>query len=623
MRGSSLPLLLLALVVVALWWAAWRTFGGADPLNPYTYEELVAFARHESAFYVALLVAESLVTLALLGCAGERIGAFLVARREELLHKPNRTLAALATVGALLALAIAVGVVGLQLTNEDEKTYLFQAQLLQGGRLSIPVLPEAAAFQQPFVVDVAGHWSGQYFWAHPALLTLGSLLRLPWLISAAEVWITIWLSGLAARELTGDDRIGLVTAALVATSPMIVMTGGTLHSANLATVCAAATLWAAVRLDRRFSWSSAAVLGTAIGVASHNRPLDELAILLGIGLLVLAGRGGRLRQAMARFSPALIFLAPFLLLHPLLNHAVSGDYRHNGYWLFNEGHGWNTMGFGRGPFGTQHGVRAAAAKMFSILARCGLFLSGNPMLLLLLAAPLFGVRAAKRAWITIPAVIVTVYFVCYFFYASTPIAPTGPVYFVPLVPVFAFWLAASAIALHDRLGEARPWAVGGGMAVALLAGLLLFWPSELLEFGRMIDQGNQCTTLAGREGITRGLVFVRPKLRRSRSWYWWPPLPRPDFSDPVLFPRTRTLEKDAQVVRAYGRDRPAFLAVCGCAQNPGLVPYDPIAGTVNGQPITEGQKDVFYDWGYPHFPAGMLDWTDYAVSPDLQAYPTD
>ena len=127
--------------------------------------------------------------------------------------------------------------------TEDEKTYLFQAKLLALGRLSIPMPPGAEAFWQPFIVMHDERWSGQYFWAQSALLVAASVVHFPWLVSGVEVGVTVLFTGLLVQEISGDRRAACAAAVVCAMSPMVLLTGATLHNANLA-----ASLWSGLAL---------------------------------------------------------------------------------------------------------------------------------------------------------------------------------------------------------------------------------------------------------------------------------------------------------------------------------------------------------------------------------------
>ena len=270
-----------------------------------------------------------------------------------------------------------------------------------------------------------------------------------------------------------------------------------------------------------------------------------------------------------------MFAVPLLALHPWLNWLISGDIRHNGYWLFNQGHGWITMGFGRGPFGDLHTPSVAAAKMFPIALRLGFYSTGSPVILLALATPLLGVARVPKPRLVVPLTLALAYFTGYFFYASTCIDTTGPVYYVALVPVIACALASGLVALRDTAPTQLTGFIPGAVVCILGVAAVTFWPPELLDFTRAADQAGMCRTVVAKEGLRRALVFVRRPTREITNWAQSPPFPHPDLRDPVLFARAASLAKDAQVVRDYARGTSRLHGIVHRGAIPGPAPLQP------------------------------------------------
>jgi hypothetical protein len=275
-----------------------------------------------------------------------------------------------------------------------------------------------------------------------------------------------------------------------------------------------------------------------------------------------------------------VLTLPAIALHAAINKAVSGSYLRSGYWLFNEGHGWITMGFGPGPFGIVHTVAIAAAKTLTNLVRMAFYSTGTPFVLLALAITLL-VRLPRRARLLGPVAPVLVYVVGYFLYAGAPIVTSGPVYYVALVPVLNAWIALALVAAYDRFtvptGLRR--LIVAFVPAQVLAGLVIFWPPALREMNLQAESASQCETLVQESNLGRALVFVAPGLGAQRSWAGWPPMPSPEFDDEVLYPRQGdTVEEDAAVVRRFGEGRAVHLALCSRVRAPMLIDYDPIAG---------------------------------------------
>jgi hypothetical protein len=565
---------------LALWFGAWKWHGARDPLHGYTFATLVGLYGSEASFYVAVATVQLFVTLGFASFASRRWGLAIDRQFAPLFERPRAAMGALAFLGAVIAFGIALLAVGLHTLNEDEKTYLFQAKLVLLGRLTIDVPPESAQFWQPFIVGTHGKWSGQYFWAQPLFLAGGQAVGLPWIVPPIELAITIYFTGRMVEEVTENARTAVIAAALAATSPLLLFTAGSLHNANLAASCSAVSLYAIARLYRAPNRAATVLLGLSTAVALHNRPLDHGALVFGAAIIASVACGSLPRTVAfaRRLLPAVAITLPFLALHPFINHAISGNAWHSGYWLFNEGQGWTTMGFGRGPFGDPHTPTIAAAKTITSTVRSAFYTFGGPLVFVLPVALTLAPRAPRIILAAI--LVVAVYGVAYFFYAGSPVYTTGPVYYVALVPVLAALVAVSASHVHGKLvaldGYAR--AVPAFLAAHVLAAILVFCPSALLELSSASADAANCD-LAGARVAVNGpaMVFVDIERVPQRSWTGWPPMPSPRFDDHVLFPRTQGPVIDALVFARFGAGRSAYYSTCWHG-SPFVLRYDPATG---------------------------------------------
>jgi hypothetical protein len=569
------PLCASAAICIVLWFFGWKRNAARLPLHAYTPLSLALFAPFEAPFLLTAGVVELVVLAWIAATYFRRPHPWLEQKWSELLERPKAAYGAFAFVAFALGMSVALGIVHLHTMNEDEKTYLFQAWLLLRGGLTVPVPAGAEAFWQPFVVFVDGKWTAQYFWAQPAALALATLVNFPWIVPALELAATVFFTGLLAAEYT-DARAGVIAALLAATSPMLVMTGGTLHNANLSATCAAASLWALVRLSKEQSRSASITLGLATAVALHNRPLDEAALLFGAGILLAVKERRNLPVLLRRLAPAVLVAAPLLALIPFLNRAQSGSFWHSGYWLFNEGKGWKTMGFGRGPFGQAHTVAMAATKTLAALVRVSFFVTGCPVGWLFACLPLLGI-SRKGARAMAPLVVVAVYVASYFFYAASSITPTGPVYYVALAPLLIALIATYAVELFDWLRQTGKERLIPAVLIGQgVAALLIFWPPELLQLARGADDSAKCDALAQVAGIDSGLVFVDIGFKKpAMSWTSRPPFALPPFDAPLLFAPSKGAVEDAKTASRFAGDRPLYFASCIHEDEPTLLSYDP------------------------------------------------
>jgi hypothetical protein len=585
--ASSLVLGLGALVFVALWFSAWELFAGNGPIHGNNSKTVSHLGPQEAPFFIAAALVQGAIGAWATALLARRWPARLDERWRELLVRPDVTYAALGAIAAALALVVGLGVLGAHPITEDEKTYLYQAHLLLQGRLSEPVPPEAVAFWQPFVVNVGDRWSGQYFWGQPAALALGLLVSAPWIIAPIEAAVTVFFTGKLAAEYAGDDRAGVLAAALAALSPIVTLSAGTFHSANLSATCAAVSLWACARLakgpvtiGRR---RAAAALAISVGVALHNRPLDEAALLAGVGVLLLVRFRRDVRGLVRAFGPAVLASLPFVALWLAVNRLAWGGFFTTGYAIFNGGLGWITMGFGTGPFNIKNSPAFAAAKTLSALARLAFYVTGSPIGFALLALPALGVGRSPARGLA-PLVPALFYVAAYFVYAGAPIDPTGPVYYLALAPLLLAWIAVVAVDLHDLCrGAALRRLVPAMVCAQALAALVIFWPAQIAYLRDDVTQAEDCEVTVEKAGIARGLVFVLtgPLWRGTSTWHRRPPFEPPPFDRPLLFAGGRGLAADLAAMHRFAEGRPVYLEHCFSAEKASVLRYDPERHTVS------------------------------------------
>src|SRR4051812_43785128 len=219
-------------------------------------------------------------------------------------------LAAVAGVGLAVRLVYSLAVMGDRTPAGDgRELHLLANVLAQTGR-----------YLQPF----------QYLYPHhtvpttekpplyPAVLAVPSWVGLD---SYAAHRVLSCLLGAAAVVLigmlgrrVGGPRIGPVAAALAALYPALWMLDSSLRSESLYLPLVALVLLLAYRLVDAPTWRRAAALGLAIGLAALTRgEAALLVLLLGVPLLALVPRGGRVRVATALVAGFLVVVGPWLV----------------------------------------------------------------------------------------------------------------------------------------------------------------------------------------------------------------------------------------------------------------------------------------------------------------------
>ena len=133
------------------------------------------------------------------------------------------TLAFLAT--AWISLNVFEGIPHL----EDEFAYVWQAQVISRGELTVPSPPEQKSFLVPFVVDYEGERFGKYPIGWPVVLSFGERAGLRWLVNPLLAGLCVWLTYRLGSKILGTAT-GLLAAGLTTTSPFFLMNSGALLS---------------------------------------------------------------------------------------------------------------------------------------------------------------------------------------------------------------------------------------------------------------------------------------------------------------------------------------------------------------------------------------------------------
>lgn len=231
---------------------------------------------------------------------------------------------------------------------EDEQAYLWQAQAVARGKLTVPIPPGENSFLVPFVVDYNGQRFGKYPPGWPALLGIGVRLGLRAWVNPLLAGLGVWLTYRLGKRTFGEAA-GLLAAGLTLTSPFFLMNSGSLlsHSFGLVLSAAFAMAWLDLFADEPFRrpWLPTLVAGLCLGLMALTRPLTAVAVAAPFGLhgLYLLVRGeAATRRRLLRLGLIVLAMAS---LHFVWQFAVTGDPFINPYTLWWE---YDRIGFGPG-----------------------------------------------------------------------------------------------------------------------------------------------------------------------------------------------------------------------------------------------------------------------------------
>ncbi len=327
---------------------------------------------------------------------------------------------ALAITSAVAARLIAARVLDDVPHVMDEMAYLLEAKRMAAGHLTAPLALPRAAFNMWFVDDRVARF-GIFPPGWPAALALGIRLGLERWTNPLLHLVTVLVVGRAGARI-GGSRVGLLAAALYATSPQVVLLAASLMSHSLVALGASVVTLAIAELldegaDRRpalFLWS-----GAALGAVFATRPLCGVALLVPfVALGVRARRPSGLLLTVMTAAPFLAALAAF-------NRALTGSalrFPQTAYFdghaapanvpFFTYGKGCNALGFGAA---CDHTVRGAVHTVSSAISDAGdnltalLLLAASPVVLVAAMAAVLRSRT-RAAWLlSVPLIAIGLY----------------------------------------------------------------------------------------------------------------------------------------------------------------------------------------------------------------------
>ncbi len=231
---------------------------------------------------------------------------------------------------------------------EDEMAYVWQAQAISGGNLTLPSPPGEKSFLVPFVVDYDGMRFGKYPLGWPALLAVGIRLGARSLVNPLLAGLGIWLTYLLAKR-TFSETVGLLAAGLTVASPFFLMNSGSLLSHPLGLVLSAgfALSWLEAFGSGRRSkpWLPAILAGVWLGLLVITRPVTAMGVALPFaihGLYLLVSGSRKTRQRLLALCGIVLGIAS---LQIVWQYIASGDPFTNLYTLWWE---YDRIGFGPG-----------------------------------------------------------------------------------------------------------------------------------------------------------------------------------------------------------------------------------------------------------------------------------
>ncbi len=450
----------------------------------------------------------------------------------------------------------------------DTAGYLFQAQVLASGRMAAPAPPSPEHFWLYPLVVWQGKWFAIYPLGHSALLALGVLAGVPWLVCPLIGALGLLLTGLFAGEALGRKAAPLA-GLLFLLSPFVIFMSSSFQGHNSNLLGTAIFLYFYARAHNRNSTLDPVLAGLGLGFSFFVRTLSAAALALPFVIFELwrlaRDRGEARKQVIMRGVLIYIGFVPFIAATLLQNGAHTGS-----PWLMAYRIKFPTQTVGLNADGMvepgQHGEDFSHTPQNALrnLRSRGLLLAsdlfGWPYLSLVPALAALALRRRrllrpgekkpteprKPPWLVLSAGVCLAYLGAYSLFWN-PGYGFGARYYYGMVPALILLTTAGfrSLAGSKREDAGRFNRTVLGVAALLLINLALYLPMRYRQFDHQQQYNTVDTSLARmvkEAGIEEGLVFVESWFLGYYNYSSALPLNHPDLSGNVF---ARELDEEA------------------------------------------------------------------------------
>ncbi len=471
----------------------------------------------------------------------------------------------------------------------DEIIYLLHARILSKGELTLPAPPVPEAFEVYLMQPDGNRWYPSPPAGWPAVLAVGVLFGVPWLVNPVLAGINILMIYWIIWALYTRRHARMVVL-LLCLSPWYIFMAMSFEGHHATLACALFATFGVIKARQHHLALWAWTAGIALGFMSLIRPLDGLVIALLLGLWSI-GLGGRRLKISSLSGLVLGTVLVGALVLPY-NQALTGnptvfpiELFHDTYYhpkAFSYGFGPERgMGWpidpnpGHGPI---DGLINSSLNAFAINIELFGWSTGSLLLIALMAFS----GAYRRSDYLMMAVLVAV-FVAHFFYFFSGGPDFGARYwYLMIVPLTALsvrgldYLAGKLRddAMQPRLTYERI-VVGSFLACAIT--MVTFFPWRAIDkYHHYLDMRPDILKLEKKYHFNRSLVLIRGLNRPDyASAAHYNPLDLK--SDQPIYAWDRSPEVRKRVLEAYP-DRVVWIV-----EGPTLTgrSYEVVAGPLN------------------------------------------
>jgi hypothetical protein len=208
----------------------------------------------------------------------------------------------------VIAILYSVFAFGMVPVVEDETAYLFQAKTIAGGGFRAPELPAAVSEQMEFylIENNASGWYATTVAGWPAVLSLGVMIGLPWLVNPVLGTLSVVLGMALWRRVINREQAIIVGVLMIASPWLLEISVSWMTHALVLALSLGSWYLIAMTLDRAkyrlvFVSSMMFAAGLLMGWIFFTRALEGVIIggLTGVCLLWIFGRQRKLVPILA------------------------------------------------------------------------------------------------------------------------------------------------------------------------------------------------------------------------------------------------------------------------------------------------------------------------------------
>ena len=450
---------------------------------------------------------------------------------------------------------------------EDEVAYVWQAQTIGKGYLTLPSPPQPENFLMPFVVDYNGQRFGKYPLGWPVLLAIGIRLGIRQLVNPLLAGAGVWLTYRLGKKVF-SETVGLLGAGLTLTSPFFLINSGTLlsHPFGLVLSASFALAWLDVfrSKDQNNQILPLLVAGMSMGGLALTRPLTAIAVALPFGLhgfyiLIRGDLQTRRKVLIIGLISALVASLFFLWQYAVTGNPMTSPYTL--WWPYDK------VGFGPGYGVTENGHSLRLARIntrFSLWVGWRDLFGWPGFSWIFLPLGLAGVLI-KRNWkgMLVSSVYVSLVIVYLAYWVGAWLF--GPRYYYEglysltlLSGVGIAWLAGWPIQPAEKWPSyhgwkrLRPLIITSLVSVLVVMNLIFYTPLRLnTMFGLHGMQRADLQPFQSEEAqaLTPALIIVHPDIWMDYAVLL--ELSDPFLDSPFIFVHYRGLNADAELAEAF------------------------------------------------------------------------